>query len=516
MKKFYLIIGLLCSFFVFGQNKSISKKVEQLNLKQQSFESFHLFSKNSDISKSTKYLSSATDATVLTINQEELNKVVSEAPSFLSIQVPYQGNMIDLQLYKQSIFTDSFRATDQNGNVINYQPGQYYRGIVKGDYNSIVAISFFDSNVVGVISTTALGNVVLGKSVDKQDYVTYSDKNLTSQNPFRCGADDLEENLLSDAPLYDSSMANKTMTENCVRIYYEIAFRPYQLNNSDEEETLDWLTAIHNNISTLYANDDINISLHAVKIWTSQDPYVNDFTTNLYDFRENTPDFDGDLAHLVTSRPGDKTSVAFLNALCTSADYAFSNVDMNYPDVPTYSWTIHAMTHEMGHSLGSPHTHACLWNGDDTAIDGCYTIEGSCPNPGYPEDAGTIMSYCHLVPTVGIDFNLGFGEQPSELIRTVVDSKPCLGEDCMPLSVEDMTGSKNVTVYPNPTNGVLNIQSTEKINFMKLTEISGKSVINKKATNNKEHLDLSNLPNGVYVLTVETNAGKTTKKIIKK
>jgi hypothetical protein len=85
------------------------------------------------------------------------------------------------------------------------------------------------------------------------------------------------------------------------------------------------------------------------------------------------------------------------------------------------------VTHEIGHNLGSSHTHACVWNGNNTAIDGCG------PTAGYSEGctaalpvAGTIMSYCHLVSGVGIDFNLGFGPQPGDRIRSEVYNAPCL------------------------------------------------------------------------------------------
>jgi hypothetical protein len=96
------------------------------------------------------------------------------------------------------------------------------------------------------------------------------------------------------------------------------------------------------------------------------------------------------------------------------------------------------ISHEFGHSLGSPHTHACLWNGNNTPIDGC----GS--QAGYPENGctivgpipstsvkGTIMSYCHLVSGVGISFANGFGLQPATLMANIVNGKPCLSTDCI-------------------------------------------------------------------------------------
>jgi len=71
------------------------------------------------------------------------------------------------------------------------------------------------------------------------------------------------------------------------------------------------------------------------------------------------------------------------------------------------------------------------WNGNGTAIDGCG------PEAGYDEGcdaeiptSGTIMSYCHLVADVGIDFNLGFGQQAGDLIRSRVNNASCLTHTC--------------------------------------------------------------------------------------
>jgi hypothetical protein len=101
----------------------------------------------------------------------------------------------------------------------------------------------------------------------------------------------------------------------------------------------------------------------------------------------------------------------------------FSSIGSTYSTVPTYSWSVEVVTHEFGHLLGSQHTHACVWNGNNTAIDGCYTTEGGCANPGIPSGGGTIMSYCHLTNT-GINFTKGFGTQPGNIIRSKVTAAP--------------------------------------------------------------------------------------------
>lgn len=437
MKKFYLIILLLCSVVSFGQIRAVSKKVQELNSKSQSFQSYNLFSVNKDAGKTAKFFTSATDVTVLDLNNNQLNSLMKDAPEYLTISVPYQNEMVEVELYKHNVVTDSFVAKDEKGNVLDYTLGEYYRGIIKGDNESLVALSFFEGDVMGVISSHTFGNIIVGKSSDKQDFISYSDKNLLGENPFVCGVDEVDSHDHGKALEFDPEMMSTTMTENCVRIYYEIAYRPYVLNSSNVQNTVNWITGIQNNIGTLYANDNVNVALNEVRIWTVQDPYdgtYQDIDTqwgaNLAQFRDTVTEFNGDLAHLVNFP--STTSVAYLNSICTTARYAYSGINMNYQQVPTYSWTIMAMTHEMGHSMGSPHTHACAWNGNNTAIDGCGPAGGAnegCNGP-LPTNGGTIMSYCHLVPSVGINFLNGFGDQPGALIRATVDSKPCLGTDC--------------------------------------------------------------------------------------
>lgn len=176
-----------------------------------------------------------------------------------------------------------------------------------------------------------------------------------------------------------------------------------------------------------------------MQIDTAADDYSGITSTNSTDWLNVFGDKTQDNMHganvaimLTTAAPHTMGGVAWLGTICSgynsrnsSGPYAFCNVGgyVN-PAIPTwpptlnYFWDVEVTTHEMGHTLGSPHTHACYWNGNNTAIDGCYTLEGSCamPVPQYPVGGGTIMSYCHLTST-GIAFANGFGPQPGDIIR---------------------------------------------------------------------------------------------------
>lgn len=452
--KIKFLLLLFCASISFGQTRSVAQKVMSLQTSNQKLTDYHLFTKSNDASKASKYLTSVSEVTVLELNQGELNRLINESADFIRMNIPYLDEAVEVVLYKQSVLSNTFFATDESGNLLDYTPGKYYRGIVNEDHHSLVAISFFENDVMGVISTPESGNLVMGKSVDKEDFIIYSDVNLLGENPFVCGVDELLHNQEMEQQInFDPNLQNLPQTTNCVKLYYEIAYAPFQMNGSNVQNTLNWITGIQNNIGTLYDNDDINLLLNEIRIWTHQDPYNGDFLDNLFLFQESVKDFEGDLAHLINYP--STTSVAFLNALCTDWNYAYSGVSMTYAEVPTYSWTIMAMAHEMGHSLGSPHTHACTWNGNGTPIDGCGDQAGyseGCSGP-IPSQGGTIMSYCHLL-NVGINLSLGFGEQPSALIRNNIDSLFCLSSDCEQESSVCTYSIENITTQYLDAGGI--------------------------------------------------------------
>lgn len=458
MKKNLLLVMLLMISFAFAQVKPIAQQINQLKSQGKTFQKFELFSEDKDLARSQKFQKSASEVTILKLEKNQLNRLNEQNPTYLELTIPYASQQLTLQLYKSNVLTDDFQARDEKGNLIPYQPGKFYRGIVAGDPTSVVAVSIFEDDIQAVVATSQ-GNYNLGQSKDKSTFLVYLDKNLLGQTQFSCGVDEIEYNqkLMEDIS-YQPEMAAKMMTNNCVRVYYEIGFSPYTQNGSNTTQTLNWITSVHNNIATLYTNDDIKTALSEVMIWTTQDPYVGGFQENLYNFAATRTEFNGDLAHFVNYP--STTSVAFLDSLCSDLRYAYSGIDIYFQEVPVYSWTIGAMTHEMGHALGSPHTHACAWNGNNTAIDGCGVAGGypeGCDGP-IPPNGGTIMSYCHLVSF--IDLTQGFGPQPSALIRSTVDSKLCLSQDCVS------------TCDPTMDNFTLKINVDNSINIGIVDEIS--------------------------------------------
>lgn len=74
----------------------------------------------------------------------------------------------------------------------------------------------------------------------------------------------------------------------------------------------------------------------------------------------------------------------------------------------------------------------------------------------------------------------------------------------------------NVSVYPNPTKGILNVrlpENSEKTTLY-LNDIQGRRILMKEASNPNEVLNIENLSDGVYILSIQNGALKTTKKIV--
>ena len=86
------------------------------------------------------------------------------------------------------------------------------------------------------------------------------------------------------------------------------------------------------------------------------------------------------------------------------------------------------------------------------------------------------------------------------------------------LSVEDFGTTKSFALYPNPFQEELNISSKEQIiKQVQLYDITGKIIQDEKVNNqNLFTLKTNSLPRGTYLITIFTDKGKESYKVIKK
>ncbi|GJM34732.1 MAG: hypothetical protein DHS20C18_37330 [Saprospiraceae bacterium] len=371
------------------------------------------------------------DYSLLDLDQEALQHIAYRAPAQLTLSFPrLEKSDLEVELVSINLFGDGFSVKESSTiKPVNIDRGVHYRGIVKGDPNSIVAISVFENELYGLISSDLLGNLVLGRvqGTNKKEhdkYILYRDQEIMQQVPFACDTPD-------DGPVYTADQLRETVSsrslDDCVGIYLEVDHDIYQ-NKGGTDGAANYITALFNEVATLYANENVNVVISEIMVWNTPSPYTGSSSGALLtQFQNYRGSFNGNLAQLVSYQASG--GIAVLSGLChpyVPARMSFASIGTGFNTVPTYSWSVMVMAHELGHLLGSQHTHACVWNGNGTAIDGCAGVtEGSCSNPGYPASGGTIMSYCHLT-SVGINFNQGFGTQPGNIIRNRVSSANCL------------------------------------------------------------------------------------------
>ncbi|MBK9734066.1 MAG: Ig-like domain-containing protein [Saprospiraceae bacterium] len=362
---------------------------------------------------------------ILKIDKSASKGMLRNAASNFLITLPVTSTK-SLQLELVEVKLPAFSVVEAPAMTrAKFQDGKHYRGIVKGQSKSLVAISVFNEEIMGFVSEErSKGNWVLGKLKDNTgDHIIYKDADLMGKFGFECGTPD------SGTP-YDKSELNHSdaarSLADCVGMYFEVDYNIFQ-DKGSLANTTSYVTGLFNQVATLYANEQINTNISEIVVWSTTSPYTGTTSSVMLDqFTAYRNGFNGNIAMLLSYAASG--GIAYVNTLCnTVSDYrmGFSSIYNSYATVPTYSWSVEVVTHEFGHLLGSQHTHACVWNGNNTAIDGCYTTEGGCASPGLPAAGGTVMSYCHLT-SAGINFNNGFGPQPGAIIRTAVTNATCL------------------------------------------------------------------------------------------
>lgn len=481
MKKLTITVSILLFAFLAvianGDEGSRLFQNVQKNFKEKSAFQSTLF----DISLNAKLVDQPVEvkqSIFLQLNKSELEKIHQESPMNLVLHIPSpQGNGTwILELCKTQILTSDFKIKTSDGKEYDAPKSLYYQGIFNGDPHSMVAISLFENEIVGMLSNHS-GNYDLGKldQVQNELYVLYRSNELAEKIPFNCNTDEVEMPVETAA----------AVAADCrvVRVYIECDYDLYTKRTSSTTNVNTFVTGIFNQVAAIYTNEAIQTQVSEIFVWTTTDPYISQLTsgTVLSTFRNTRTTFNGNIAHLISTRSSNMGGVAYLDVICgTSYKHAFSNIYNSYSTFPTYSWTVNVFTHEMGHNLGSNHTQWCGWTGG--ALDNCYTTEGGCAAGPAPTSGGTIMSYCHLIGGIGVNLSNGFGTQPGNKIRARYAAATCINAGptltispasatiCSGSSVS-LTASGGATYSWTPTTG-LNVSNLASVTASPSTSIT--------------------------------------------
>ncbi|WP_020538535.1 zinc-dependent metalloprotease [Lewinella cohaerens] len=424
----YLLLLLFAPVLAFGQG-AVAEQVTKAVVKNDISEYSLVTATDQDLKDLDIPADVLTEGLIVSLDREAIRNLQQERPEVLSLTFPLpdQGDVV-VTLIPNKVLSDGFVLTTSSGRSVDYTPGLYYAGILNGDPTAVVALSVFDNELHGLISTE-YGNYVIGivEGAPNSEHLIYNDRYFLQPQDLDCATPDDGEAYSPSDLEYSESRA----VGDCIQVYIEID-DDIVTNKGGVVGATNYVTGVFNETITLYANESLEMGISEIKAWDTPAPYSGSSSSAmLSSYQSNTGSFNGDLSHLVSYQASGGIAAGFAGICNSNVDNSkcFSSIDASYSTVPTYSFTVMVVTHEMGHLIGSRHTHACVWNGNSTAIDGCAGgTEGSCSLPGSPSSGGTIMSYCHL--TTGIDFTQGFGPQPGNVIRNTVANASCLSASC--------------------------------------------------------------------------------------
>lgn len=184
------------------------------------------------------------------------------------------------------------------------------------------------------------------------------------------------------------------------------------------------------------------------------------------------------------------------------------------------------VTHEAGHYLGLRH----IWGDGSCATDYCNDTPPAAAqntgNPTYPLNIGSCASPSNS-PDGEMFMNfMDYPSDPNKYMFTI-DQAIRMQTALLNSSYRNQLGThglcsattgineslltSSTSVYPNPTTGLLHIQSAEKIQNIRIYTLSGETILE----TNSNALSIENLPAGMYFLSIITNTKTETIKIIK-
>ncbi len=350
-------------------------------------------------------------------------------PEGIQLSNPETG-ISNTELIPTSFIEPDFKCyTEDNGIIseIKINTGIHYQGYINQDNHSLACISLFDQQILGHFALNSNIQYSLeGKSILNKCILTLTQNTTKLEN--YCSTNDW------DHYIEDKQLLTSRTKENCKRTKISIRadYALYLKFNKDSQLVCNYIISLFNQVNQIYRKEEIQITLSEIIINKTADGFPHTSASlDLNHLKSKFKTFNGNI-HLCLSGYTNKGKatlggVAYINALCLkSYAFAFANVEGVLNNSNTFSYDVFLASHELGHVFGSKHTHACAWGPNkNQALDNCAKQEGSC-SPAPKPSIGSIMSYCHLSGNPGINFSIGFGKEPGDLIRGNVYASTCL------------------------------------------------------------------------------------------
>jgi len=322
------------------------------------------------------------DVTYFERDEKAFKEVMTKQPKFMTFNIPLSSQVIELELEKWSIFSDDFTWEDENGQELSFDNSAiFYNGKVKGDPNSIVAVSVFEDDLS--VSIMNSDNIQVVEQEDNLMSFHEVDEDILNLKHMFC-------HTHTDLPQTEAKLVNQNTinhrADNCnydpIRIRYVVdhSFKSYFWL---EPFALNYLSARFNEVKAIYAARNIPIVLQSTYVlpahralavnYSAQNILSRPFDNFKTRFGVGSNNWDVQGAVVALYRNGSLTGTG----LGISAHYnneppicqrgAGINTPKGYlplhiaaltessPGNPNNTYFTYVLAHELGHNFGISH-----------------------------------------------------------------------------------------------------------------------------------------------------------------
>lgn len=380
-----------------------------------------------------------------------LTRIRREQPSIVrfSLPLPDQQTAV-ITMVRAASIAPGQQIRQTGGKPVRTDRGLHYQTPVKSDFGalSLTELSHGEFHLSGLFAYRGKTYVLAPDSSGR--LLIFPEAEMPGQNPFICATEEGSQPERLRPTQGGPPPTAPTACATTVKVMVEADYQAYLDNGFSVPRTVAWINSVWNVVGRFYAAVDIPLEVTDTYIHTVPDAWPAGATSVgavIVAFNDTLRrrGYTGNIQHLMSTRPAQQGGVAGTAPICQAGPHAgYSNIYFTYEQLPAYSWTINCIAHEVGHNMGSNHTHWCGWElrpGVFGAIDSCYYSQSATGGPCFTNlkpRVGTVMSYCHIYASV--DLTRGFGPLPEIVVRDRFAQSSCLtpGTSLLDVSVTSM------------------------------------------------------------------------------